>query len=201
MAVDPPLSARERLVAWARAVAAGARLGDGSRPALRLLDIDTLHLTLCFLGSRPVSEIDALADAVRGCEQHACELAVGAPLWLPPRRPHALAVEIHDRQGQLERTQQSLAGALAAASGWRPERRRFTAHVTVARVRGGGGLRARRGAGARAAPAALAASGQPLPPTPRLTFTTAALVLYRSWLAPEGARYEAIASSAGALRP
>ena len=31
-----------------------------------------------------------------------------------------------------------------------------------------------------------------LPPTPQLTFTPRELVLYRSWLSPEGAEYEAL---------
>jgi len=35
---------------------------------------------------------------------------------------------------------------------------------------------------------------QPLPATPQLRFTPPEVVLYRSWLAPEGATYEALAS-------
>jgi 2'-5' RNA ligase len=52
----------------------------------------------------------------------------------------------------------------------------------VARLRGGD----RR----RAHPATQA----PLPATPARTFTPAEIVLYRSWLSPAGASYEALAS-------
>jgi hypothetical protein len=40
---------------------------------------------------------------------------------------------------------------------------------------------------------------QPLPATPQLGFTPREIVLYRSWLAPEGATYEALAR--GELAP
>jgi 2'-5' RNA ligase len=193
VAVDPPLEAREQLVEWARGVAVAARESGSARGSLRLLDAESLHLTLCFLGSRPVGEIDALIAALAAEVEHTCELSVGAPLWLPPRRPHALAVEIHDPRGELARVQERVSGALVAASAWRPERRRFRPHITLARVRG------RLGGSRPASDRASARADRPerelsLPATPRLSFMPEAIVLYRSWLAPEGATYEALAS-------
>jgi len=38
------------------------------------------------------------------------------------------------------------------------------------------------------------ARGPFLPPTPQLSFTPGAVVLYRSWLDPQGASYEALAT-------
>ena len=188
MAVDPPASAREELVEWARGVATEARAPGGSRGSLRLLDEQSLHLTLCFLGSRPVGEIEALATTLLACAEHACELSVGAPVWLPPRRPRALAVEVHDRDGDLERLHERITDTLSSVSGWQPERRRFRPHITLARLR-------RRAAGERRRHADRSICEQPLLATPRLSFTPQAVVLYRSWLAPEGASYEALASS------
>ncbi len=191
MAVDPPLSARQQLVEWARGVAAAAREAGSARGSLRLLDAESLHLTLCFLGSRPVGEIDALAAALAAGAEDACELSVGAPLWLPSRRPHALAVEIRDRDGELARVHERVSGELASVSGWRPERRRFRPHITLARVRGRvGGRRAR----SDRSHADGFARERALPATPQLSFTPGAIVLYRSWLAPEGASYEALAT-------
>ena len=199
MAVDPPAPACDRLLEWARAVAASARAAGSSRGALRLLDAQSLHLTLCFLGNRPVEEIDALAGALAPCIERACELSVGAPLWLPPRRPHALAVEIQDRDGQLRRVHQRVTEALCEASAWRPERRRFRAHVTLARVRGGLGSRRPRDGAVDVAPGRSrprrASLEQALPATPLLSFAAQRIVLYRSWLASDGASYEALASS------
>jgi RNA 2',3'-cyclic 3'-phosphodiesterase len=187
VAVDPPLEVREELAGWARSVAVAARAVGGSRGALRLLDGHALHLTLCFLGSRPVTEIEALASALAAAGEHACELSLGAPLWLPPRRPQALAAEIHDHGGELERVQRALSAELCSVSSWQPERRRFRPHVTVARLR--------RGARTRRERSEREGLEQSLPATPRLSFTPQAVVLYRSWLSREGASYEALASS------
>jgi 2'-5' RNA ligase len=179
VAVDPPAGVREQLAGWARGVRAsfGAGRAGGGREALRLVDADSLHLTLCFLGERPVGEIDALAHALGACRERSCELAVGAPLWLPPRRPRALAVEIDDPEGELAGVQARVGEALREVSGWEPQRRRFRAHVTVARMREG----------------ALGASyARPLEPTPQLRFAPVSMVLYRSWLSPAGASYEAL---------
>ena len=183
-ALDLPEEVCEELADWGLSVAAATRAAGRGRGALRLLGADVMHLTLCFLGSRPVSEIDALAATIPACAGHACELALGAPAWLPARRPRALAVEVHDHDGELGRLHDELRSALAGAGGWEPERRRFRAHVTVARVRGGD-RRHRRGETAAAWP-------EP-PPTPQMSFFGESLTLYRSHLGPGGATYEPLA--------
>ncbi len=187
VAVDPPVGVREELAEWARGVAVGSRASGASRSALRLLDASSLHLTLCFLGSRPVAEIDALSAGVRSCAEHACALSLGAPLWLPPRRPRALAVEVHDRDGALTGMHERVSRSLSALSGWEAPRGRFRAHITVARTRG-----------ARGGPGRLifdrAGRERLLPATPRISFAPEAIVLYRSWLSPEGASYQTLAS-------
>ncbi len=182
VAVDLPPGVCEELAAWGRLVAASAPKGrpSGSRPAVRALAAESLHLTLCFLGSRPLAEIAALSAVVGECSTGVGELSVGAPLLLPPRRPRALAVEIRDPGGELARLQRHLTTAISRACSWEPtERRGFHPHVTVARMR----------TDSRHLP-----TGQPLPATPQLHFTPRRIGLYRSWLAPEGASYETVAS-------
>jgi 2'-5' RNA ligase len=208
VALDLPHDVRAQLSAWARAgalsvratarAAAGARDpslrgGRAGRPAtarrsaahgqLRLLEPDTLHLTLCFLGSRPVGEIEGIGSALAAACAEARpigELALGAPLWLPPRRPRALAVELHDDPyGALDALHHAVADALAFVCGVEPERRRFRPHVTVARMRSGDAPRERS-----------------LPATPPLAFTPRTVTLYRSWLTPTQAVYEGLATYA-----
>ncbi|HTY95665.1 MAG TPA: RNA 2',3'-cyclic phosphodiesterase, partial [Solirubrobacteraceae bacterium] len=179
LAVDPPEQVRLELAGWARAVASQGRARARGRPELRALGAEVLHVTLCFLGSRPVGEIDDLARVPAATAGEVGELSVGAPLWLPPRRPRNLTVEIHDHDGELERLQQELVGELRRAIDWEPERRRFRAHLTVARVRGREPVSATSGATFE------------LPPTPALRFRPESLTLYRSWLQPSGASYEA----------
>jgi RNA 2',3'-cyclic 3'-phosphodiesterase len=184
VAADPPAPVRERLAGWAREAAAAVQSPGAPRP-LRLLDPDNLHLTLCFLGSRPVEEIEAIGATLSAYAADVGELSVGAPLWLPRARPRSLAVAIHDEGGELTGLQAAVTAAISETSGWEPERRRFRAHVTVARTRGRAprGLRAPSRAG----------DGACLPATPQLRFSAESLTLYRSWLSPAGAAYEAVA--------
>jgi 2'-5' RNA ligase len=177
-ALELPPEVTAELAAWARASVPREQRAD-----VRLLGRELMHVTLCFLGARPVAEIDSLAAAVLATRPEPLALALGAPLWLPPRRPRALAVEITDERGALQDVHAQLVTALAAASTWEPERRRYRPHVTVARVRGGGrGRTSGR------------VSGEQLPATPALRFAPVAIALYRSWLSPAGARYEKLAA-------
>jgi 2'-5' RNA ligase len=182
VALDPPPQVRGELAAWAREAAAALGLGGhgGREEGVRVLAEDSLHLTLCFLGSRPVGEIDALAAALREALGPVGALTVGPPLLLPPRRPRALAVEVSDDAGELDRLHNRVTGALAQVSGWTPERRRLRPHITVARMREGV-LGRRRSA----TPIVFA-------PAPSLRFRPASVVLYRSRLDAAGARYDAL---------
>ena len=185
VAVDPPAQACERLAAWARVAVRSIGLGGDGSVSVRVLDPELLHVTLCFLGERPVGEIDAIAGALAESANVVGRLGIGAPLWLPPRRPRALAVEVRDEDGaddggSLAALQGALSLALARACGYRRERRRFRAHVTLARM---GSDRRLRGSEIERA----------LPATPALSFTPGAVVLYRSRLSSAGASYEALA--------
>jgi 2'-5' RNA ligase len=185
VAVDPPPEVREGLLTWARAAVtrlAGQRR-RGAFAEMRVLEPEALHVTLCFLGGRPMAEIEEIGSVLGGCAQRVGELSLGAPLWLPPRRPRTLAVEVHDRDGGLARLQAAVRRAISEAIDWQPERRGFNAHVTVARMRG-----------RNAARRPFQAKEPALPATPALSFVPASVVLYRSWLSPQGASYEPLAT-------
>jgi 2'-5' RNA ligase len=171
-AVELPEQLAWSLVGWAREAAREAR-AQRAGAGLRVLEPASLHLTLCFLGGRPADQIEqlvaALEDACGGIS--VLELSLGAPVWLPSRTPRALAVEIHHGDGALERLQVAVQRALSGAA----PTRRFRPHITVARVRPGPG---------RPAQSVLA-------PTPQASFSARRVALVRSWLEPQGARYEA----------
>jgi 2'-5' RNA ligase len=88
-----------------------------------------------------------------------------------------LTVEVADPEGALTALQFGLVAALEDAIAFRPERRRFLPHVTVARVRSG-----------HRAPPRLELA----PPGGPAVFAADALTLFRSRLSPSGARYEAL---------
>ncbi len=205
-AIDPPRAVSEQLASWAREVAGAIRAqagpaGVGEDFRVRLLAPETMHVTLCFLGARPPEEMQTLAGALEAFEGSIEELALGAPLWLPPRAPRTLALAVGDEDGSLAEAQAGLSDAFAQAVDWQPERRRFRAHLTVARLGRGKPSRRARGGGRRDRRRGHdldhGAPGPPqLPATPQLSFTPEALVLYRSWLDRDGARYEPIATRA-----
>jgi 2'-5' RNA ligase len=167
VALELPEDARRALVRW-RAEA----LGDA--PGVRLLSPEHLHATLCFLGWRQLGDIEEIWRACGALAAHqAAELRLGEAVWLPSRRPRVLAVELLDPEEGLLRAQSALSDALEARGWYRPEKRPFFAHVTVARVARGGRPRPRD-----------------LPPPPPLDLRGSQLTLYRSRLAPSGAQYE-----------
>jgi 2'-5' RNA ligase len=221
VALDLPPALRGELSAWARSAASAARASSraalaleappvvsssrgGPRPRvrraadrgrLRLLVPESLHLTLLFLGAVPVASIDSVASSLTAvCAEAAPsrQLSVGAPLWLPPRRPRALAVEVHDDpSGGLSSLALALAAALApfisqapsaaGAGGGRgvsPRPLPFRPHITVARLHAGDAPRDRT-----------------LPPTPPSSFLPSSVSLLRSWLSASEARYETLASA------
>jgi 2'-5' RNA ligase len=167
-ALDLPAPVRDALAAFGRAAAADDF-------ALRAVRDDALHVTLAFLGHRPLDDIDPAREAVRAVAAPVPDLALGDLLWLSPRRPHVLTIAVADPAGALVALQERVVAALAGAVGYEPDRRRFRPHVTVARVRHGAAPR-RRG----------------LPDAPAASFAGDALTLYRSWLGGGPARYEAL---------
>jgi RNA 2',3'-cyclic 3'-phosphodiesterase len=171
VALELPGEVREALVSWRADALRGI---DG----LRQVTADGLHVTLCFLGGRAVSDIAPAASACRiaACEP-AARLGVGEAIWLPARRPRVLAVELSDADGALGRVQSVLGDELAAGGWYTPESRQFLAHVTVARVAKGARL-----------------SSRELPAPPPIGFEGRRVTLYRSRLSPGGARYEPLAT-------
>jgi RNA 2',3'-cyclic 3'-phosphodiesterase len=165
-ALELPPPVRDSLSAFGRAAAADDF-------ALRAVRDDALHVTLAFLGHRALDDVDPAREAVRSVAAPVPDLALGEALWLAPRRPHVLTVEVADATGALFTLQERVVEALVEAIGYEPDRHRFRPHVTVARVRHGAAPR--RGG---------------LPETPSGSFAGEALTLYRSWLGGGPARYE-----------
>jgi 2'-5' RNA ligase len=171
VALELPAAVRASLAAFGHAAAAD---DDALRPVAE----DHLHATLLFLGNRRLDDIDVAAAAVEAAAAGVAAplLELGAPLWLSPRRPHVLTVELADPSHSLTALQSAVSVALVDALGLVPERRRFLPHVTVARVR--------RGAVPRR---------EGLPPVPWQTpgaFPGEAVTLFRSHLGGGPVRYE-----------
>ena len=170
ISLDPPVDARWEAAGWGRIVAR-------SEPGLRPIGEEAIHLTLAFLGTVPTERVGALAGAIERTARPVPEIESGAPVWLPRRRPRALALELREGTGALEALRADLVGEIGHETGWRPERSGFLPHLTVAR------------AGRTFRP-----SGTAIEAAPALRFEPEAITLYRSLLDPEGARYEPLFS-------
>lgn len=170
VALALPTQITQALLSWRDEVLRGLR-------GLRVLGPEHLHVTLCFLGWQASEAAEKIAAACQSTAAagSAPELVLGRPVWLPPRRPRVLAVELDDPGDGLARLQSALSARLAESGWYVPERRPYLGHVTVARVR--------RNASVRPGP---------LVGPPELSFTAPLLTLFRSILSPAGARYEAL---------
>jgi 2'-5' RNA ligase len=158
------------LYSWSEAQLAGVS-------GLRLAGRAALHVTLCFLGPQPAAEIEAIADACGVVARGGIvDLRLGAPVWLPHRRPRVLAVRVQDISGALAELHRVLATELEQGGWYEREARPFLPHVTMGRFR-------------RAAGRAVE-----LIPPPALEFEGVSVALLRSQPGPGGSRYERLLS-------
>lgn len=175
VALELPEEVREAISRWQRL------LPD---PPLRATSAEQLHVTLVFLGHRPLKQVDRIAAAAFSRVRSpapSVEIApepVGRPSG---RRPRLFALEL--RSPGLVELQALVERGLVEARLHEPEKRRYWPHLTVARVR----------PAARGSRKPAAVEG-PLPPLDRThVCRPTRLVLFRSHLRREGATYEPMA--------
>ena len=185
VALDLPGRAREGLVAWQREA-----LTD---PALRPVHADALHVTLCFLAYQPEREIERIAEAVRsvGKRRVAARLKE-EPVAVPPKRPRLFAVDA-ESEGAVA-LQAELSDRLEAEHFYRPEKRPFWPHVTVARIKTSKRSASDRRGRRRGRPMRVETLPGPLPAELCEPFDAVRVTLYRSLLRPTGAEYVSLAA-------
>ena len=173
LALDLPEPARASIASWRDRLISG-------RADLRPVSPEALHVTLVFLGWQDESAASRIADAAFGA------LPAGPPprltpmgvRSLPPRQPRLFALDLEDEGGRATALQAAASAALEAGGWYRPEKRPFWPHLTLARVK----RRERR--------------VPPLPEEPappQEPFEASVVTLYRSTLRPQGALYEPLA--------
>ena len=173
LALDLPEEARDDLARWRDVLLS-------SRDDVRPVRPEALHVTLVFLGWQDESAADRIAEAAFGA------LPAGPPPRLaadgvrpvPPRNARLFALDLHDEEGRATAWQAAISDALEAGGFYRPEKRPFWPHITLARVK----------RGERRVPPP---SAEPAPPAG--PFEAGVVTLYRSTLRPQGALYEPLA--------
>ena len=177
VALDLPDDTRDGIAAWG-----GGELRD---PALRPVPRESLHITLAFLGYRPEREIERLEAIVTSLSAATAPLLrLEDPVAKPSlKRPRLFALPADSPasvalQGELEEK-------LVAERLYKPEKRPFWPHVTVARVKP-----EERGS---KRPRSVKRPPGKLPCKLLSPVLGVRLTLYRSQLQPRGAHYTPLA--------
>jgi 2'-5' RNA ligase len=114
-----------------------ARLGAGCSAPVKWVDPENIHLTLKFLGNVAADRLDeislAMNEAARGTSSFSLEVKE-LGVFPNPRRVQVVWVGLGGEVDKLARLQQRIESNLEKL-GFPPEGRRFTPHLTLARVR------------------------------------------------------------------
>ena len=153
--------------------------------ALKWVEPEGIHITLKFLGQIDAALVDSLEEAIRqaGAGRPEAKLQIaGFGAFPNPRQPRVLWVGLTGDTSGLQEIQRVIE-AKVEALGFPAERRPFSPHLTLARVRETASPLE------RLAVADLLVRAPTLPP---LDFVADRLSLMKSELRPTGARYEAL---------
>jgi RNA 2',3'-cyclic 3'-phosphodiesterase len=159
-----PDAAADAVAAWQRAELAVDRV--------RIVPLENLHVTIAFLGSRPASETEAVAGALRAAAQGVAEPVLTPARYRETRSVGMLVLE--DEEGRATRIAEDAHGLLETLGVYEPEQRKWLPHVTVVRFR----------ERPRLEPS--------IPDLGPVTMSDAAV--YMSRLRPDGAQYEVLES-------
>jgi 2'-5' RNA ligase len=164
-----------------------AQLKSGRQTSVKWVDPYSIHLTLKFLGSIDVNKIipitAAMEEAVLGVSPFRLEVK-GLGVFPNLRRVQVVWVGVSGEVDKLAQLQQRLESSLAGL-GFAPEGRRFTPHLTLARLRDRASADERDGLGQLIA-------GTKFEPV--YSFQVEAINLMKSQLTREGAIYSQISS-------
>jgi 2'-5' RNA ligase len=173
LALDLPEPARAAVASWRDTLIAG-------RQDVRPVREEAMHVTLVFLGWQDEAAAPKIAEAAFGVVP-ATRVPRLTPMGIrsvPPRNVRLFALDLDDEGGAATALQAAASNALATGGWYRPEKRPFWPHLTLARVKRGE---------RRVAPL------PDEPPPPRASFEAPVVTLYRSTLRPQGALYEPLA--------
>jgi 2'-5' RNA ligase len=164
-----------------------AQLKTGNQPWVKWVDPYSIHLTLKFLGNVAADRIDPITAAIKEAIQSIPPFHLevkGLGVFPNLRRVQVVWVGVSGEMDKLTQLQQRIETNLAGLD-FAPEPRRFTPHLTLARLRD------------RASPEEQQRFGQLIADTKfeaAYSFQVEAISLMRSQLTREGAIYSQISS-------
>ncbi|MCL6607330.1 MAG: RNA 2',3'-cyclic phosphodiesterase, partial [Geminicoccaceae bacterium] len=111
--------------------------------AVKWVEHHQFHLTLKFLGETPPPQVPAIVEAIRNCGAAAApfQLALDGLGVFPDRgKPRVIWAGVGGETAVLSRLHREVQGKLASL-GFPPEKRSFSPHLTLARVRSPRGVK------------------------------------------------------------
>ncbi len=166
-----------------------AQLKAASLAPVKWVDPENIHLTLKFLGNVAAGRLDkigqAMTEAVRGTSPFSLEVKE-LGVFPDPKRVQIVWVGVSGETEKLAILQQRIESGLEKL-GFPPENRRFTPHLTLARLRD------------RATPQEREKLGQTIAETEfdsTQSFMVNSVRLMKSQLTPEGPIYSQLSSAA-----
>jgi 2'-5' RNA ligase len=105
--------------------------------AVRWTPLKNIHLTLKFLGDTPESQVEAIQAAVAAAGKNISALDMtiqGVGMFPNPKRPRIVWLGLEDHSKQLKTLQRNVEQHVEPL-GFAPEKRSFSPHLTVGRVR------------------------------------------------------------------
>jgi RNA 2',3'-cyclic 3'-phosphodiesterase len=183
VALELPENVRRGIAGWGK--------GELTDPVLKVVPRENLHMTLVFLGWQAEKDISRIAEILRESAGDAPLIQLGRePISKPPRsrRPSFFALEAASPGAVL--LQAEVEKQLKRARLYKPEKREFWPHVTLARVK-----KEKREDGKRSNRHLLVKErpSGPIPERLLQPFAAVRLTLFRSILRREGPIYDPLA--------
>lgn len=150
----------------------------------RFIPVDSMHITLVFLGSQCQEQVPQLRDLLKGLSYELPPLRFSKLLLKPRRAARVLALELEDRSGYQADLQRVLLLSCVNLGVCREDGRPFWPHLTLAR---------RKAVKARP-PLKKAALPKELPEPLQRPFSAVGISLYSSDTKQEGVRYRSLVS-------
>lgn len=169
-----------------------ARFLDGVRgfaPDVRWVSVDSLHITLKFIGEQKTEQVETIRERLRRIESPPIEIRLASSGFFPTARsPRVfwIGIESGPQLAQLARDIDTAAAELGIPR----EERAFSPHLTLARGSGGSGApKWRKSDRPNSDFSVLDKRLAAMPALDFGTMTAREFILYQSQLSPKGSKY------------
>jgi 2'-5' RNA ligase len=108
---------------------------DPQAAKMKLVEIDNIHFTLYFFGDTPIERIHKIKENLEMIKIVPFEITIsGVGAFPNKRRPRVIWVGVTQNEQQVQDLKLEI-DSLLKDIGYQPERRKYTPHATIARVR------------------------------------------------------------------